>query len=136
MGPRVTYDGTVTEMLRRIELTVDEAIETSEELWPNRIRGIRDATAYFRWHQKVCPSGITHLSGGPASQDGELYIRAESTAGLAEGLISMVNYFHRHPAGLPGALPAVTQFQEPKGVYWSPIASLENFFKSPHVYVV
>ena len=35
MGPQVTYNDTVTEMLRRIELTVDEAIETSAELWPN-----------------------------------------------------------------------------------------------------
>ena len=48
----------------------------------------------------------------------------------------MVDHFHRHSASLPGALPAVTQFQEPERVYWSPIASLENFFKSPRIYVV
>ena len=136
MGPHTTYDGTVAEMLCRIELTVDKAIETSAELWPNRIRDIRDATAYFRWHQKVCPSGIAHLSGGPVSQDGNLHIRAKSITGLAEGLISMVDHFHRRSASLPDPLPVITTVEEPEGVYWSPISSLEKNFKSPQVYVV
>ena len=136
MRPQATYDGAVTEMLCRIELTVDKAIETSAELWPNQIRDNRDATAYFQWHQKVCPSGIAHLSGGPASQDGDLYIQAKSISGLAEGLISMVDQFHRRSASLPDPLPVVTTVEEPEGVFWSPIASLEKNFKSPRVYVV
>ena len=136
MGPHTTYDGIVTKMLYRIELTADKAIETSAELWPNQIRDIRDATAYFQWHQKVCLGGIAHLSGGLVSQDGDLHIRAKSITGLAEGLISMVDHFHRCSASLPDPLPVVTTVEEPKGVYWSPISSLENFFKSPRVYVV
>lgn len=136
MGPQATYDGTVTEMLRRMEQTVDEAVETSRELWPNRIREFRDAAAYSQWHQKVCPSGTAHLSGGFASQHGDLYIRAKSITGLAEGLITMVDRFHRHSPSLPGPLTVDSLIEEPEGVHWSPIASLEKFFRSPRAYVM
>jgi hypothetical protein len=132
--PQATYNSTVTEMLHRIELTVDKAIETSAELWPNRTRASRDAAAYFQWHQKVCPAGMAHLSGGPVSQNSDLYIRAKSITGLAEGLVSMLDHFHRRSAGVPGAVVGIAE--GPEGVHWSPIASLDGFFKSPRGYIV
>lgn len=133
METQATYGDAVTEMLHRIELTVDEAIETSTELWPDRIRASRDAAAYFQWHQKVCPGGTAHLSGGPVDLDDNLHIRAKSITGLAEGLISMVDRFHSR---VPGPPPDGVMAEGPKGVFWRPITSLGEFFKPLRVYVV
>lgn len=133
MGLQATYDATVTEMLHRIELTMDKAIETSAELWPDRITGCHDAAGYFQWHKKVCPSGTAHLSSGPVLQDNDLYIKAKSIAGLTEGLISMVDHFHSRSAGVPGPSPVANMAE---GVSWRPITSLGAFFRPLRTYVV
>ena len=115
------FDDSFTEMFDRIELTQSPAIQTSEDLWPDRIKASPDIPSYVHWHENVRPGGEAHPPNGLVSN---LSIQARSVKELSQTLITMLDHYHRSQMGFPVL----------DGVQHEPIGSLQAFFQPLRCY--
>jgi hypothetical protein len=127
-------DGPFAEMLQRINQSKAEAIQTSAELWPNRVEAISDVSGYLKWHAIVRPGGTGH-SSSVSNETSTLNLRAGSVRGLAQALICMLDRFHYCQIS-PGFVDPEDVFQAPEGAVTSMIVSLECFFQRLRCYLV
>ena len=116
-------------MVYCIELAMPPAIQTSSELWPERIEAIPDVSRYLQWHQEVRPGGRAH----PPTQASGIQFQASSVKDLSLALIVALDDFHHfrtNPESVPPGLDL------PEGVKYPEIRSLAGFFLSPRCYAV
>lgn len=131
--PAAFSDPAVVNMLQRLELSGPAAINVSEELWPHRLKGTCQASDYVEWHDKVHPGGVIHPPDNYEHLT-ELHIQGRSVEEIAQGLISIMDHFHRY-GGNPHTGSGL-DIQVPEGVKCSPIISLGVFFKKLRGYIV
>lgn len=127
-------DGPVAEMIYCINLSRTEAIQTSAEIWPDRIKALPDISSYLKWHKIVRPGGTGH----PSSISGDisnLNLRAGSVQGLAQALICMLDRFHYCQLSTELVDPEAV-FHAPEGTVISIITSFEVFFQRLRCYLV
>jgi hypothetical protein len=127
-------DGPLADIVRRINLTMPQAIQTSGELWPDRKESLPDIPEYLKWHKVVRPGGTGHPSTISSGIPG-LSLRATSVEGLAQRLIEMLDRFH-YSQICPDSLDVDEIFDAPEAAGTSIILSLEVFFRRLRCYLV
>ena len=116
------------ELVNRIQLNASAAVQTAEDLWPQRAEASRDVRGYLDWHREVCPGGDFHVHTGEV-----LRLQAESIEGLSHALISALDDFHRAQTE---AAPEPSGLQLPEDPERFRIKSIGVFFQQPRRYVV
>src|SRR5580692_11453946 len=114
-------DGPLADMCHRVGLTMLLAIDTSEELWPDRIKALPDIQRYLDWHEIVRPGGRAHTPTDLA----KIAITAGSVEELSRALIVELDRFHQSRMD-PGFILVDAGLQVPAGS----VPSLAGFFQN------